>query len=113
MADFFAPEYENCICITAGDDKAIFISNLNCDGSRIRNLAGTTIEWGLADSNGNIVASDTFVQGFDQDYITFILTNAITSVLGGKYSYHVRTTDAGGFVTTLGCGCIFIKKCVF
>ncbi len=112
MADFFAPEYENCICITSGDDKAIVVSNLNCDGNRIRNIAGVTIEWAIAGSDGSIVANGTFVQPIDSDFVSFVIPAATTSLLGGKYTYQVRMTDLSGLKTTLACGCIFIKKCV-
>lgn len=112
MSTFFAPEFEGCICITSGDDKGILVSNINCDGSRIRNLAGATIEWALADNDGVVVANGNFVQPVDADYVTFVLPNATTTTLGGYYKYQVRYIDAGGFVTTLACGCIFIKKCV-
>lgn len=110
---FYAPEFENCMCVTAGDDKGILISNLNCDGSRIRNLAGVTVEYGFADNTDAIAYSNTFVQPVDQDYVSFVVPSATTATLGGKYTYQVRITDLNGTVTTIGCGCIFIKKCVF
>lgn len=107
---YYATEIENCICMMAGDTLALAANNTNCDGTRIQNIAGSTIDWAIADYSGNTLLSGSIVQPVDADYVTVPLTSAQTATLGGKYQYQITVTNLNGEVMTVSCGCIFVKK---
>lgn len=113
MAEYYAREGygERCICAVSGDTVGLVSSNLNCDGARIRNLAGATIDWAIA-KDGVIALQGSQLQSVDTDYITVLLSSIQTAPLGGEYRFQVRATDNNGNVTTIGCGCVFFNESI-
>jgi hypothetical protein len=105
---------EKCLCITSGDTIGLVASNLNCDNSRVRNLAGSTVAWAVKNEITGLGISGGFVQATDVDFVSVVLSAAQTAGLGGVYQYQIRVTDASGNVTTLncGCGCLVVNKSI-
>lgn len=111
MPNYFATNTEDCICGTAGDDIGFAISNLNCDGSRIRDITTGDIHWALG-FEGDIVLENTFRPANNADYVTFRIGNTDTADLGGRYDLHVRFEGDDGYISTIQCTCLNINLCV-